>query len=165
MTMYPNSPYGQFPQQGFGGQQFPPFGGQQFPPPAPAHMPAFGQQPVGTVGSGIWPRASVGRFVIGTWLTIAATVISLVGLAAPALALLALLPGLAAWVYLIGGLVAAGKEKRTPPRFQDTGDIVLDTMARLRAFTPADEQRMSAMVDAEENGQQFPPPQNPHQGF
>jgi len=164
--MYPNNnPYGQqFPQQGFGGQQFPPFGGQQFPPPAPAHMPAFGQPPVGTMGSGIWPREAVGKFVIGTWLTVASTAIGLAGLAAPVIALLAMPVGIGAWVYLIGGLIAAGREKRTPPRFQDTGDIVLDTMARLRAFTPADEQRMNAMVDAEEKGQQPYPPQYP-QGF
>lgn len=65
---------------------------------------------------------------------------------------------------VIGGLIAAGREKRTPPRFPETGDIVLDTMARLRVFTPADEQRMNAMVDAEEKGQPFPPPQYP-QGY
>ncbi|MBN7481021.1 hypothetical protein [Mycobacteroides abscessus] len=156
MTYPNNNPYGQFPQQGFGGQ---------FPPPyAPAPMPAFGQPPAGTMGSGIWPREAVGKFVIGTWLTIAATVIGLAGLAAPVIALLAFPVGIGAWVYLIAGLIAAGREKRTPPRFPETGDIVLDTMARLRVFTPADEARMNAMVDAEEKGQQPYPPQYP-QGF
>lgn len=154
---YPNNPYGQQP----------PFGGQVPPAPAPMYgmMPAFGQPLYAPKPpNAVFPPTAVGRFVIGTWLTIAATVISLVGLAAPVLALLALPVGIAAWVYLIAGLITAGREKRAEPRFQDTGDIVLDTMARLRAFTPADEQRMSAMVDAEENGQQFPPPQYP-QGF
>ncbi|WP_100458570.1 hypothetical protein [Mycobacteroides abscessus] len=164
MTMYPNNnPYGQFPQQSYGQ---PPFGGGQVPPapaPMPYTMPAFGQPPVGTMGSGIWPREAVGKFVIGTWLTIAATAIGLAGLAAPVIALLAFPVGIGAWVYLVAGLVAAGREKRTPPRFPETGDIVLDTMARLRVFTPADEARMNAMVDAEEKGQ-FPPPQYP-QGF
>lgn len=150
MTMYPNNPYGQQP-----------YG--QFPPPsAPAPMP-YGQPPAGAMGSGIWPREAVGRYTIGTWLMVAAAVVGIAGLAAPALSLVSLLPGIGAWVYLIGGLIAAGREKRTPPRFPDTGDIVLDTMARLRAFTPADEARMNAMVDAEEKGQ-FPPPQYP-QGF
>lgn len=163
---YPNNPYGQqFTQQGFGGQQFPPFGGQQFPPPAPAHMPAFGQQPVGTVGSGIWPRASVGRFVIGTWLTVASSAIGLAGLAAPVLALLAMPVGIGAWVYLIGGLIASGREKRDAPVVTDP---VMDVALKIAAFTPEQDQRFEQIAEAMDKGefppqpgygQQFPPPQ------
>lgn len=150
-----------YPQQPYG-QQFPPFGGQV--PPAPAPMP-YGQPPYAPKPpNAVFPPTAVGRFVIGTWLMVAAAVVGIVGLAAPVLALVSLLPGIGSWVYMIGGLIAAGREKRTPPRFPETGDIVLDTMARLRVFTPADEQRMNAMVDAEEKGQPFPPPQYP-QGY
>lgn len=80
--------------------------------------------------------------------------------AAPAIGLIALLPGIASWVYLIAGLIAAGREKRAPARFPDTGDIVTDTLARIRAMTLQDAARMDAIIDAEENGKQYP-----QQGF
>lgn len=161
MTYPNNNPYGQFPQQGFGGQ---------FPPPyAPAPMPAFGQPPVGTMGPGIWPREAVGKFVIGTWLTIAATAIGLAGLAAPVLALVSLLPGIGAWVYMIGGLIAAGKEKRAP-----VTDPVMDVALKIAAFTPEQDHRFAVIAEAMDKGefppaqtgfgQPFPPPQYP-QGF
>lgn len=113
----------------------------------------------------MWPRDAGGKFAIGTWLMIATTVVALAAAAVPPIAMVALLTSIGMWVYLIAGLVAHAREKKAPaPRFHDTGDIVLDTLARIHAMTPADEARMSAMADAEERGHPYPP-QYPHQGF
>lgn len=169
--MYPNNnPYGQQPPQQPYGQPFPPpvFGQV---PPAPAPMP-YGQPPVGAMGGGIWPSTAVSRFVIGTWLMVAAAVVGIAGLAVPALAMVSLLPGLASWVYFIGGLVAAGKEKRQVPPVTDP---VMDVALKIAAFTPEQDARFEQIAESMDKGefppqqqagygQPFPPPQYP-QGF